>query len=202
MTYYASLIGHQGAVGTFGLTVFDDSVGCKADKEPHLVDGKIYAGSNENGTFVSACASADYGPGAWYKFIGTGRPMKVSTCNANTTDFATVLSVLSFKDGTCGSDKLDCLGTSLGYYSATYSGCNTPNGGTVSIPETVLNMTYYASVIGHEGAVGKFGLSIFEDSPASRRILPKVFAPALENEFTADQMDGLIAVNKGLKMIR
>jgi hypothetical protein len=108
LVYYASVIGHEAVVGKFGLTVFDDSVGCEDDKEPHPFDGKVYAGSNVNGRYVSACDTyaGDYGRGVWYRFIGTGRPITVSNCKANTTDFATVLSVLSSKDGTCSPDKL------------------------------------------------------------------------------------------------
>jgi cell division septation protein DedD len=196
-SYYASVIGYEGAVGEFGLTIFDDSVGCEDDKEAQPVDEMETVGSNVNGTYVSACATGDYGRGAWYRFIGNGRRMTVSTCNEKTTTACTtILSVLSSKDGTCGDDKLVCNKTAAGYDIAEFSGCSTPStGSTVSI-DTILNSIYYASVIGYEGAVGEFGLMIFDDSPASRRVLPEVLAPAFVNEVIADQTDGSFTINK------
>jgi hypothetical protein len=198
--YYASVLGNVGAVGKFGLTIFDDSVGCDDIKDPNLVESKPYAGSNENGKYVSACYtySDDYGPGAWYRFTGTGRTIKVSTCNKNTTTFATVLSVLSSTDGTCSPDKLDCIGTASGFDSSYYSGCPAEVGSTGSMVsvDTIADRVYFVSVIGHAGAVGKFSLMIFDDSPAGRRrILPEVLAPAVVNEAVSDRMDGSFTIN-------
>jgi hypothetical protein len=192
--YYASVIGSVSTVGEFGLTIFDDSVGCEADKEPHPVDGKIYAGSNVNGKYVSACvAGRGEGPGAWYRFIGTGRPIKVSTCNKNTTELATVLSVFSSTDGTCSPEKLDCVMTASGGGSTYYSACPAEVGSTGSTAsvDTELNKVYYASVIGSAGSVGDFGLMIFDDSPARGRFLPEILAPAV----ISDRTDGSFTIN-------
>jgi hypothetical protein len=164
---------------------------------PLPVDGMVTVGSNVNGTNVSACGTGYYGRGAWYRFIGNGRRITVSTCNEKTTtDVATVLSVLSSKDGTCGDDKLVCNKTASGYASPYSSGCTPGYTGTTVSIDTVLSSSYYASVIGYEDAVGEFGLAFFDDGPASRRILPKVSAPALVNEDIGDQTDGSFTDNK------
>jgi hypothetical protein len=193
--YFVSVIGYAGTVGDFGLSIFDDSVGCENDKEPHPVDGKVYPGSNENGTITSSCDYyEDFGRGAWYRFIGNGRTIAVSTCNKNTTDFATVLSVFSSMDNTCSPGKLVCERTA-GY--GAYSNCPSEVGSTgskVSI-DTIADQVYFVSVIGKAGAVGDFGLSIFDDSPARRRILPEVLAPAVVNEVISDRTDGSFITN-------
>jgi hypothetical protein len=178
-TYYASVIGVAGAVGDFGLTIFDDTVGCEEDTEPKSVDGTVTVGSNVNGSYVLSCDGKSYGRGAWCKFIGTGRPLTVSTCTGNTTGFATVLSVLSSTDGTCGDDKLTCMGSASGSAPAYSSGCTTPNTGSIVNIDSVANTAYYVSVIGYGGAVGDFGLLIFDYIPSNRRTLRGMPRPPL-----------------------
>jgi hypothetical protein len=175
-TYYASVIGVTNAEGDFGFTIFDDGAGCE-DGVAQPVDGVVTVGSNVNGSYVLACDTAYYGGtqfyghGAWYKFIGTGRSVTVSTCNEETADFATVVSVLNSTDGTCGDDKLECMGAASGSDGAYYSGCNTPDTGSMVTINSVAGTTYYASVIGYGEDVGSFGLSIFDDTPSRRRTL-------------------------------
>ena len=170
-TYYASVIGVADAVGDFGVTIFYNSAGCEDDKVAQPVDGTVTVGSNVNGSYVLSCNTKYHGCCTWYKFIGTGRNVTVLTCNPNTTDFATVVSVLSSTDGTCGDDKLECIHTASGSDSAFFSGCATPltrsatplTGSVVTI-NSVAGTSYYASVIGFEGLVGDFGLMICDDS--------------------------------------
>jgi hypothetical protein len=182
----------------------EDANGVCDNAELLAVDGMVTVGSNVNGSYVLACDTAYYGgtqfngPSAWYKFIGTGRPLTVSTCTKNTTDFATVVSVLSSTDGTCGDDKLECLGAASGSDGAYYSGCATPDTGSMVTIDSVAGTTCYASVIGYGEDVGSFGLSIFDDTPSRRRNLARIaLAPAHVNEDIGGRMDGSFAVNQG-----
>jgi hypothetical protein len=121
----------------------------------------------------------------------------VSTCNKNTTELATVLSVFSSTDGTCGPEKLVCVMTASGGGSTYYSACPAEVGSTGSTASinTELDKVYYASVIGSGGTVGEFGLMIFDDSPARGRFLPEVLAPVVGNEVISDGTDGSFSIN-------
>ena len=110
----------------------------------------------------------------------------VSTCNENTTDFAMVVSVLSSTDGTCGDDKLECMGTNSSSFGAYGSRCASPDTGSVVTIDSVAGTTYYASVIGFEGAVGDFGLTIFDDSTGC------------ENDIVAQPVNGTVIVGSNV----
>jgi Abnormal spindle-like microcephaly-assoc'd, ASPM-SPD-2-Hydin len=109
----------------------------------------IGCGASVNGTTVLAtfdnvgtCGTSNTAPGVWYKTIGTGSPITVSTCTAASYD--TKLSVFS---GTCAAKV--CVGGNDDF-------CSLRSQVTFN---SVAGTTYYILVHGFGTAVGTFTLT-------------------------------------------
>jgi Peptidase family M23/Ig-like domain CHU_C associated len=109
------------------------------------------SGSTTNATAndnpVTCVEPLNTSPGIWYKFIGNGNNVTISTCNVN-TNFDTVLGIFS---GSCGN--LTCI---AGNDDASNCGIQS----TIAGFPTVSGTTYYIYVTGYQTATGNFDLNI------------------------------------------
>ena len=92
-------------------------------------------------------------PGVWYRILGTGASMRVSTCT-NATNFDTRIAVYGGED----CDSLRCI------YANSDSGeiCNTNADASAVDWKTAVGETYHILVFGAPRESGDFGLKLME----------------------------------------
>ena len=104
-------------------------------------------GADATGDPTGSCTESVDGGGVFYRFVGTGQPVVVSTCTP-TTNYDSKLFVYT---GTCGS------------YTCVGGNDDGPVCGTTASEVTfasVAGTPYLIFVSGYAGAVGPFGLSV------------------------------------------
>jgi len=132
-----------------------DNDACSATV-PLITCGSSPQGSTSAATLdaVGTCVTAlNTAPGVWYRFIGTGQTVSISTCNAF-TNYDTKLGVFT---GTCGA--LTCV---TGNDDAT---CAISGLRSLVTFATTSGTTYYILVTGFSTASGNFQLDVTCTTP-------------------------------------
>jgi len=147
--YYLYIRGFDGSAGDFDLTVRADAPVSNDQCSGAITikpDGGFTAGSTVLATvdFVGICDSLETtSPGVWYKLVGTGDPVILSTCHA--TKWDTKISIFR---GSCG--RLVC-------HTADDDGCVRGRQSRVDM-DTELGQTYFILVHGYQDNTGEFQL--------------------------------------------
>lgn len=119
---------------------------------PAVVLGSTCAAAPDSSIAGDFCGASITAPGVWYRLVGTGRNLRVSTCSP-LTDFDTKLSV--FCAGGCAPDPT-CI-------SGSDDSCSNPTlASTVSFC-TQLGAEYLILVHGFNTAAGRFQLSVVDE---------------------------------------
>ena len=169
-TYYVSVTANNGngnAEGCAGSSFTTEvSPWCSAELlECDVVKNNTTAGA-ESASGLEFCGTSLNGtPGVWYRIIGTGDNLSVTTCSPNTT-YDTILGVFT---GNCaalscvaGDDDFDCPDSTL-HSLVEFT----------SVPGEM----YYIFVSGFNGASGDFQLSIECEDPLDNATIVECETP-------------------------
>jgi hypothetical protein len=146
------------------LAANDDCSGAKPLACGQTLTGSTTSTSPDN---AAACGglAVGTGGGVWYKVVGTGGFMSVSTCNA-ATNYDTKLHVYA---GSCSA--LTCVTANDDYFSTPYT-CGTSSLSSIAEWCSVSGQTYYVLVTGYLASTGNFGITLDCNSAPAVAISP------------------------------
>lgn len=184
-TYYIYVHGRlQSSVGRFALYIEEysplvDNDFC-SDSIEVAADGSLITGTTTGATFDNAgtCVAPNTGPGVFYKVKGTGRTLRASLCNEETS-FNAALSVY---EGNC--TRLECVDG------------NSDAGGSCGLhPETTWRSSpdtmYYVLIHGYDSRFGDFGLVLDQPEPeVENDYCVNAIPVALSEEFIMGTTEG------------